>query len=237
MKLLLATLLVCSVTFAKENAKDKEILLAGKKIYQETCISCHGVAGKTNPDMKLIVRPRELRKSILTEAQMFQVIKNGAHKWGAHADIMPTFKYVYDDKQIKSVAHYVSKTFNSHRNERVRKLLDDSMKLSYDEQKKMLKTGKNIFQRKCGMCHGSTGNGESEYVEQSKSNENFIYPYNLQKILLTEEQIFLYAKFGGHFWGTAKNDMPSWKKRYNDVKLKSVAKYVHEKIKKSTQTK
>jgi len=237
MKLLLAILLVCSVAFAKENAKNNEMLLAGKKIYQETCISCHGVVGKTNPEMKLIVQPRELKKSILTEKQMFQVIKYGAHKWGAHADIMPTFKYVYDDKQIKSVAHYVSKTFNFNRDKRVKKLLADSMKLSSDAQKRMLTTGKKIFQRKCGKCHGSTGSGESEYVEQSKSSENFIYPYNLQKILLTEEQIFLYAKFGGHFWGTAKNDMPSWKKKYNDVKLKSVAKYVHEKIKKSAQIK
>ena len=237
MKLLLTTALLCSVIFAQESVTDKGMFLVGKKIYEETCISCHGVDGHTNPEMKLVVRPRELTKSILTEKQMFQIVKNGAHESGAHADIMPTFRYVYDDKQIESVVHYVSKAFNSHRDERVKKLLDASTKLSDDEQKKMLKIGKKIFLRKCGMCHGATGNGESEYVEQSKSNENFIYPYNLQKILLTEEQIFLYAKFGGLFWGTAKNDMPSWKKKYNDVKLKSVARYVHEKIKKQTQTK
>lgn len=96
---------------------------------------------------------------------------------------------------------------------------------------KMLKIGKKIFKRNCSLCHGVTGNGESVYVEQSKENQQFLYPYNLNKIILDENQVFLYAKFGGHFWGTDKEDMPSWKKKYDDTKLKYVAKYIVTKIK------
>jgi len=235
MKLLLATLLSASLAFSQETLDHEEMMDLGKEIYEVTCISCHGTDGQTDPQMKLVVKPRQLNKSILTQEQMFRVVKFGAHAYGAHADIMPTFKYVYDDNQIRSVVHYVSQTFNKNRDKRVKKLLDESSKLTSKQEKDMLKVGKKIFHRKCGMCHGDTGNGESEYVEQSKADENFIYPYNLQKILLTEEQIFLYAKFGGHFWGTAKNDMPSWKKRYNDIQLKSTAHYVHQKIKKANR--
>jgi mono/diheme cytochrome c family protein len=64
----------------------------------------------------------------------------------------------------------------------------------------------------------------------SKGSKEFLYPYNLTKILLSEEQIFLYAKEGGHYWGTDKKGMPSWKKKYDDKTLRSVAHYVKEKI-------
>jgi mono/diheme cytochrome c family protein len=228
-------LLLTSFIAANAQMNEAKMMEVGKKIYEETCISCHGADGNTNPDIQLVVKPRKLTKTILTENQAFKIIKDGAHTYGSHADIMPTFKYVYSEAKIKAVAHYVSKTFNAHRDERVQKLLDEATKLTKEDEEKMLKVGKKIFQRKCGMCHGATGNGESEYVEQSKSNKNFIYPYNLQKILLSEDQIFLYAKFGGKFWGTAKDDMPSWKRRYNDVQLRSIAHYVATQIKKSNK--
>lgn len=204
----------------------------GKKIYNKTCVSCHGEKGETNPMMQLVVKPRQLNKTILTPEQSFLIIKEGARHWGAHSDIMPTFKYVYEDYEIADVNHYISKAFNQGRDERVKKLLDASEAISDNQKSKMFKMGKKIFIRNCSMCHGLTGDGESEYVEQSKDNDTFIYPYNLQRTLLNEDQIFLYAKFGGKFWGTHEDHMPSWKRKYNDFQLKSVAKYVNENIKK-----
>ena len=94
----------------------------------------------------------------------------------------------------------------------------------------MLKIGEKIYKKKCSLCHGKQGEGDGTFVKASKKNKDMIYPYNLQRTLLSEEQIFLYAKYGGKFWGTYKNDMPSWKKKYSDVELKSVAKYVSKKI-------
>jgi mono/diheme cytochrome c family protein len=232
MKFSLTVLLFASLAFAQDNSAHNGMMQIGKKIYEKTCISCHGVDGETASQMELVVKPRQLNKSILSEKQMFYIVKFGAHTYGAHADIMPTFKYVYDDTQIASVVHYVSQKFNKNRDQRVAQLLSDSRELSLKEKEDMLQVGKKIFHKKCGMCHGDRGNGESQYVEQSKADENFIYPYNLQKILLSEDQIFLFAKYGGHFWGTAKNDMPSWKRKYDDVKLKSTAHYIYQKIKK-----
>jgi len=228
----LTLLLSTSLLLVANLSASSKAFLEGEKIYKETCVSCHGVDGKTNPNMKLVVKPRQLHKTILTQAQSFKVIKEGAHAWGAHADIMPAFKYVYSDDKINSVATYISENFHPNRDERVKKLLDESDKVSKDQEAKMMKTGAKIFKRNCSLCHGVTGNGHSVYVEQSKSNNTFIYPYNLQRTLLDEDEIFLYAKFGGHYWGTAKADMPSWKKKYNDFKLKSVARYVEKEIKK-----
>jgi len=216
---------------ANESAMEKSFN-NGKKIYEQTCISCHGANGETNPEMRLIVKPRKLNQTILTQAKSFKIIKEGAHHWGAHSDIMPAFKYIYGDNEITDIAYYVSKAFNEQRDSKVQKLLDESDTISADDKSKMLKTGEKIFKKNCSMCHGITGNGESAYVEQSKSSKNFIFPYNLTRTLLSEDEIFLYAKFGGKYWGTDKEDMPAWKRKYNDFQLKSVAKYINEKIKK-----
>jgi len=217
---------------AAKTPSDAELFKAGEKIYNDTCISCHGKNGETNPEMKLVVKPRKLDSTILTQAQSFQIIKEGAHYWGAHADIMPAFKYVYEDEQIMSVAYYITTKFNPNGKLKLKKLLAES-DLAKKSEAKMLKVGAKIFKRNCSLCHGITGNGESIYVEQSKENNTFIYPYNLTKSLLDENQIFLYAKHGGHYWGTDKTDMPSWKKKYNDEKLRSVAKYIYQNIKTS----
>jgi len=230
MKAITISMIALSISLYGSNAIDDEKFRIGKAIYEETCISCHGIDGETNPDMQLVVKPRKLNKTLLKPEQSVKIIAEGAHYWGAHADIMPAWKYVYNDKQIESVAHYISKAFNADRDEKVKKLLDESQTLTIAQEKKMLSVGEKIFKRNCSLCHGKTGNGQSEYVEKSKVSNIFIYPYNLTRTLLSEDQIFLYAKFGGHYWGTDKSDMPTWKKKYNDVKLKSVAKYIKEKI-------
>jgi len=90
---------------------------------------------------------------------------------------------------------------------------------------KMLKCGAKIYKRNCSWCHGlqARGNGEA-----TRNPEKSIYPYNLRKTLLSKEQIFLYAKYGGAFWGSYKSDMPSWKRKYDDHSLKSVVYYIDE---------
>lgn len=230
MKILLVALIVLPLALFGAKNKEDEKYEIGKTIYETTCISCHGIDGNTNQDIKLVVKPRKLTKTILTQAQSIKVISEGARFWGAKADTMPAWKYVYSQEQIESVAFYIHKAFNQNGDDRVKKYLAQSTQLNNADKKKMLRIGEKIFKRNCALCHGVSGDGESEYVEKSKASSLFIYPYNLTKTLLTQEQIFLYIKFGGHYWGTDKKDMPSWKKKYDDVKLKSVAKYVKEKI-------
>lgn len=225
-------LLIIPFLLLAQSKLDKHLFSKGEQIYAQTCVSCHGAKGETNQAIQLIVMPKKLAFSILTEKQIYQVISEGAHHWGAHSDIMPAFKYVYDDDEIKAAAYYVYNKFKPQRNAKVNRLLKESEKLTYSKEK-TAKVGEKIFKRNCSFCHGVTGNGQSLYVEQSKVSAQFIYPYNLRKILLTEDQIFLYAKFGGQFWGSDKTDMPSWKKKYNDQQLKAVAKYISQKIKDS----
>lgn len=223
-------ILITPIVLFGFNQADEKKYKNGKAIYEQTCVSCHGIDGKTNQNMKLVVKPRKLSNTILTQEQSIKIISEGAHFWGARADIMPAWKYVYTPQQIGDVALYISKAFNPNRDDKVKKLMDESTSIIDIEDKKIFQYGEKIFKRNCSLCHGISGNAESEYVEKSKASNVFIYPYNLTRTLLSEEQIFLYVKFGGKYWGTHKNDMPSWKKKYNDIKLKSVAKYVKQNI-------
>lgn len=199
----------------------------GEKIYFETCVSCHGEDGRAQNDLKLIVKPRDLTKTILTEEQTYLVTKDGAHYWGAKADIMPAFKYVYSDKELKSVAHYISQRFHPQNEKRVEKIYLESKSIPKDKHLKMLKKGAKIFNRNCKYCHGTSGKGDGE---ATKNPEDSIFPYDLTKTLLTQKQMFLYVKYGGKHWGTYKDDMPAWKVKYDDFTLKSVARYVDEVI-------
>jgi mono/diheme cytochrome c family protein len=205
----------------------------GKRLYEETCISCHGINGEVNTEIKLVVRPRDLRKTILEEEQMYKIIKHGAHYWGAAADIMPSFENIYDDHQLRSIARYIAVTFNPEVQKRVADLYAQSDAVPAEKEAKMLKRGQKIFKRNCGWCHGMDGKGDGE---ATRNPEKSIYPYDLTSTLLSEKQFFLYVKYGGKFWGTNKNHMPAWGKseggKYDDYSLKSVAKYVYEVVQK-----
>ena len=155
----------------------------GKKLFNETCISCHGADGNVNDKMNLIVMPRKLTKTILTYEQTYKIIKDGSHAWGAHSDIMPAFKYVYNEEQIVSIAYYVSKTFNPNIKEKIETLYAKSDPIPQNKKAKMLKRGKKIYRRNCSWCHGTSGHGDGE---ATKNPVDSIFPYDFTKTLLNK---------------------------------------------------
>ena len=217
-------LVLLAFSFLSLFALEKDYKL-GESLFQQTCVSCHGVDGNANVDLHFIVMPRALSHSILNEEQNYQIIKEGSHYWGSSADIMPSFKSVLNEHELRSVTYYISKKFNSNAKKRVEDLYAASDKIPQAKKSKMLKRGKKIYKRNCSWCHGLTAKGDGE---ATKNPEKSIYPYNLRKTLLSNKQMFLYAKYGGQFWGTHKDDMPGWSRKYDDFTLKSVVKYIDE---------
>ena len=227
MKYFLLFFLLSPFLSADKNLDD--MYAKGEEIYENTCISCHGEDGSAKMDVKLVVKPRSLKTSILTEEQSYQIIKHGAHYWGASSDIMPAFGTVYDEYELKSVAFYIKKEFNPNIQMRIEKLYKESGSIPKEKLSKMMKRGAKVYKRNCSWCHGLDAQGDGE---ATRNPEKSIYPYDLGKTLLTDKQMFLYAKFGGKFWGTDKDDMPSWKRKYNDFTLKSVVFYIEETFRK-----
>jgi mono/diheme cytochrome c family protein len=229
MKVLILITLLISSSFALSH---QEQLVLGGKLYKETCISCHGAKGKGNDNVNLIVKSRKLSETILTKEQTYRIIREGAHYWGAKADIMPAFKYVYKDFEIEAISTYISEIFNPNIEKRIKQKCNECEKIKPEQKPKMLKRGKKIYKRNCSWCHGKKGKGDGV---ATTSPVDSIFPYDLTKTLLTQQQIFLYVKYGGKAWGTHKNDMPSWKKKYDDFTLRSVVKHVDEVLRKGTK--
>ena len=222
MKAILAIVLLVGML----NASD--VYQMGEKIYKSTCLSCHGVDGNTNPHVSFIVNPRKLTQTILTQEQAYEIIKNGAHAMGAAADIMPSFESVLNEEELRAVAQYIYKKFDPKAEERVDALYEKTDPIAQDKVAGMLKRGKKIFNRNCSWCHGIDGRGNGE---ATRNPEMSIFPYNLVKSILDEKQMFLYAKHGGEYWGTRKEDMPAWANKYDDYTLKSVIKYIKTELK------
>ncbi len=226
MKALLSLLFLLSPLFSNEQFD------LGKEIYEDTCTSCHGKNGNADGDVVFVVKPRSLQASILTQEQSYKVIKYGAHYWGASADIMPAFGTVYEDVKLHAVAHYIKKRFNPNVEEKIDHYYSESEAISIEKRSKMMQRGEKIYKRNCSWCHGVDAKGDGE---ATRNPEKSIYPYSLRKTLLNDKQMFLYAKYGGKFWGTAKDDMPAWKVKYNDFTLKSVIFYIEQTFQKDTQ--
>jgi len=212
---------ICANAADMDNTEADEYKI-GKKIYELTCKSCHGEHGEADEELSFVVRPRNLQLSIRTKEQMYLVIRDGAHRWGAHADIMPSFKSVYSDKELHGVAAYVA-GFNAGVEQKTDELMAKSEKIPEDKLSKMYARGKKIYKRNCSWCHGISGGGDGEATHNPELS---IFPYVLKKSILTEDQIFLYVKYGGKYWGTYKDDMSAWSVKYDDFTLKSVAKYI-----------
>lgn len=224
MKYLLTLILFTSFLYAFDEKYEN-----GKEIYLNACVSCHGIDGTSNSDMKLIVSPRALSKTILNEEQSYNIIKEGSLHWGSSASMMPSFKSVYNERQLRSIAYYISKEFNLDIEKKIDNLCAKSEKIAENKKSKMLKRGEKIYNRNCCWCHGKTAKGDGE---ASKNPELSIFPYDLTKTLLTDKQMFLYAKYGGKYWGTHKDDMPCWSRKYDDFTLKSVVYYIEENFRK-----
>lgn len=201
----------------------------GEEIYANACISCHGSNGISNKKLSFVVRPRDLSKTILDENQIYKITKYGTFNLGSYADMMPAFKSVYNETELRAVAYYIYKKFVKDSIQRVKRLYAKSDLIPKNKESEMLKRGKKVYKKNCSWCHGLDAKGDGE---ATKNPDSVVFPYDLTKTILTKEQMFLYAKYGGKFWGTDKDDMPSWSRKYDDYTLKSVIKYINETFRK-----
>jgi mono/diheme cytochrome c family protein len=202
----------------------------GKHVYEEACISCHAKDGKGVEGLKFKIKPRDLTKSILNKEQAYKIIKKGTNHYGSSQNIMVGFEGIYSDSSLMDVADYLVDVLAKDTQKKAKNYYAESDEIADDKKAKMLKKGRKIYLRNCSWCHGIHGKADGA---ATKTPPDSIYPYDFTKTILTQEQIFLYSKYGAHEWGAYSTDMPAWSRKYDDFTLKSVSKYIDEVINKS----
>jgi mono/diheme cytochrome c family protein len=194
----------------------------GEKLFDNNCAICHNKNGGIKRDLGFAVAPRDLTKSLLSKMQIEELIKEGSHHYGSKMDVMPPFKSVLKEQDIKDVATFISEKMNKDSFISAQTLYNSSQKIPEDKKEEYLKKGKKLYTKRCSFCHGLDGKGDGIATQMP---EGSIHPYNLPKTLLTNEQKFLIVKYGAKKWGASTEDMPGWSK-YDDMTLKGIVEYL-----------
>jgi len=227
-----------SLVYAKNTApsisfdiKDRN-LARGEKLFSENCASCHVGRMDVN-STSFAVNPRNLELSLLSPEQMYHIINNGTAFYGSKTDYMIGYENIYTSDEIKDIVAYIHTNLNVNYKE-AKKLYQESEKLSKDKSKEdVLEEGRKVYLKRCIHCHGPSGKADGVAVKASNGN---LFPYDLTKTLLTDEQMFLFTKYGSKHWGASRDDMPAWGSVYSDEAIHSVVEYIKVMVEKSSNT-
>jgi mono/diheme cytochrome c family protein len=224
--------LFLSTSFASGNEKTRDIK-RGETLFNDNCASCH-IGRAEALSTSFAVNPRDLRLSLLSEEQMYLITKKGAAHYGSLTDYMIGFEHIYTDDEVRDIVAYIHASLNIN-HKTVKELYEKSEKIPADKSKEeVLYDGRKIYLKRCIHCHGPSGKGDGTAVKASNGN---LFPYDLTKTLLTDEQKFLFTKYGSKHWGTARDDMPAWSHVYDDYSIHSVVEYINAMIEKSNANK
>jgi len=105
------------------------------KLFRKQCAACHGVDGSGDTALGRSLKPfpaRDLRPTILSLAEIRQVLKQGSPKTGMHGR-----ESQLSEAQINAIAVYVRR-------------------LPYQSD---VQRGRRYYLNKCARCHGSNGRG------------------------------------------------------------------------------
>lgn len=169
------------------NPGTAEEISAGRKVYDQSCVQCHGVDGDGQGTMANLVTPRprdfttavyKIRRTFAGETPTDQDLYDAIAK-GLPGTSMPAWEGLLTDAEIRQVAFYI-KSFSS-----------DFQEYPAEEQlvvgeplpatAESLTRGAQVYEEmQCAKCHGTTGrgNGPSAFELETDWGEK-IWPADL----------------------------------------------------------
>ncbi|MCH7760648.1 c-type cytochrome [candidate division TA06 bacterium] len=178
-------LCVSAVNSLAQDAKIPETpenIEAGRKIYQESCIFCHGEKGKGEGHIAdyLWPRPRDFTAATFKlrttasgevpfDSDLFQTITNGIP-----GTAMPEWGSLLSEKERWQVIHYI-KTFAQGDYDEPPAKANLGKKIG--ASKEIINEGKILYAlMKCWQCHGKEGRGDGPSAYDLKDEWGFIIP-------------------------------------------------------------
>jgi len=203
---------------------DIETWDAGRKIYAEHCLTCHGCAGTGDGPYAYMnnARPADLRQP------RFQHLDPSFDMWrvseGVPGTVMPQWEQTLTLKQRWQVIAFIQGAFM----DMVPHFTDEgdmpakyaNAKAPSDESTETIASGKAIWVMNCAFCHGYGGGGDGPDARGLQpAAPSFL-----------ETSTYVDWKPQDYFWRVSESipmrAMPQWKFLFNDDQRWSVANYV-----------
>lgn len=207
----------------------------GRSIYENNCLSCHGVRGEGTVQPGMNVPPRNLAspqaRADLSRDQMIDAVKNG--KSGTY---MLSFKDRLPKKDIEMVVDYIQAVLmvpesqisgTSAHGGRQRDAQNGAAPASADMSIPFpnnlsgnAEKGKKFFLANCAECHGAKGDGQGKraYFINPKP-ANFLTEKSRSR--LNRPALFVFIS-----QGKLGTEMPAWNKVLTDQEIADVGEYV-----------
>ena len=191
---LLLLLFLCYLPTAQaaKPAATKEMVQAGKKVYERRCFFCHGDKGDGNGPVAdyLDPRPRDFTLGIFklrstgsgalpTDEDLFRTISRGIA-----GTAMPSWEPYLSETERWQVLYYVKTffpEFSLPELDPYKKIIEISKEIPSSPQS--IAKGRELFVReKCWECHGKEGRGNGKKINELQDDWGFpIRPFNLTK--------------------------------------------------------
>jgi len=225
--LLVSAVALCDVASAQT---------AGKAIYDERCVQCHGIDGRGNGAAApaLMPRPRDFAAaqfklrttetgSLPTDDDLIRAIT-----YGVPGTSMPGWQKFLSTSDIAAVATYIKSFSSRFAAERPQSIPAVAASVPGAPTPQTLAAGKAVYEKlRCAACHGTDGKGTGAIASDLKHDDGRPLPATN----LTEPWTFrggatpqdVYLRFRTGMNGTP---MPSFVTAANETELRSLAAYV-----------
>ena len=213
---IIATLVSTASAQAQADATPEQHL-AGAFIYQQRCTLCHGPRGMGEgylpirvsdyPDTNLVSNPQVRKLGDIKEK-----IEWGGFRESHGSDYSPPWIYELSGSDVVNISAFVALLRED--SEQAQRLLDMTSAAAQN-------AGERIYQTRCVMCHGATGNGDGRLAGIVKTPP----PANLVVSSLGRDEVIRIIRDGGKAVGRSEQ-MPPWGAELGDQIVLSVTDYV-----------
>lgn len=209
----LAGMMFCGLAISLDVVANPPLSYEGRRLFVSYCQLCHGPEGKGDgplakemnikpADLTTTVRSRSdtiLKKIITGEGR--QTI-TGRDRHNLLSDVMPSWKDVFNENQIKALIAYLRFLGNSKHS-----LMGDPVK------------GMEIYKQYCQVCHGEEGDGDGIMTKLMKMEPADHTNPNEMNRLSNDELV------KGILTGTGRY-MPAWEGVLTQTEVEQLVSYI-----------
>lgn len=218
-KNIISALLLVSVGICADERNPSPTLERGAEVFINKCALCHGDNGMGEGLIPLKIQPYPDTNltnlsSSLSRGTLKSRIALGA-KLDNISEFMPPMGDVLTWTELESVVDFVSLLLKDN------KLASKKIKALQKVGSASLKEGLDIFETRCALCHGKSGEGNGRMAKIIKSPP----PVDLTASRLPDDYLYKIIGEGGQGVGRSKQ-MPPWRDQLGEAQMESVVIYI-----------